>query len=119
MSTDRKSLLFLIIIMCILWIASLVVISGVISNPPVVGNQENLVLTATPTTTIYQPPTPTNTRVLLMLELTPGQMTVIEVLPTLPPDPNFTPVPGITSSAPQISAPIDARELDVYKEIQR
>ena len=120
MSTDRKSLLFLIIIMCILWIASLVVISGVISNPPGdIGKQENLALTATPTTIIYQPPTPTNTRVVIMIELTPGKSEFIEMLPTLPPNPDFTPVPGVTSNAKQIPAPIDIKELDIYEEIQK
>ena len=119
MSTDRKSLLYLIIIICVLWIASMVVIVEVISNPLIVGEQENLALTATPTFVIYQPPTPTNTRVIILLELTPGKPQIIEVLPTLPPDPDFTPVPGVTSNVPQIPAPIDVRELDVYKQMER
>jgi predicted secreted protein len=115
MSVDRKSLLYLIIIMCILWIASLVVVLKV---PQETVKQENPVFpVASPTA--YKPPTPTNTRVLLMLELTPGQIEVIEMLPTLPVDPNFTPVPGVTSNAIQIPAPIDVRELDVYQKMQR
>jgi hypothetical protein len=115
MSTDRKSLLYLIIIMCFLWIASLVVVLKV---PRETAGQENHVFPVV-SPTVYKPPTPTNTRVLLMLELTPGKIEVIEVLPTLPPDPNFTPVPGVTSNVPQISAPVDMEELDVYKQMQK
>jgi len=115
MSADRKSLLYLIVIMCILWIASLVVVLKV---PQEAVKQENPIFPVV-SPTIYQPPTPTNTRILLMLELTPGQVEIIEVLPTLPPDPNFTPVPGVTSNVPQISAPVDMRELDVYQKMQK